>query len=886
MADEIEDREEDQEEEQVNIGQEIGQFDVKSHEVLPKMYLAYALSVIKDRSLPDIRDGLKPVARRVLFSMNEMGLAHNKPTRKSARVVGDVMGRLHPHGDGAIYGTAVRITQPFTTRYPLIIGQGNFGSLEDPPAAMRYTEMKMAEITQEVVADLDKETVDFKPNFDGTLQEPKVLPTRLPLFLLNGSIGIAVGMATSAPPHNLTEVVNALLVFIDNEDVTVAELVKYIKGPDFPSAAYMFDSNVENIYETGRGSVVLRAKAEIEETNKRQRIIVTELPYHVDRSKLIARIAQLYQDKETKLEGIDGITDIRDESDRTGTRIVIELRKGVKAKMVLNTLYRRTEMQTKHSILMRALINNSPKLVGLKEVFWHFVDHRKSVVIRRAEFDLRSAEKRDHILQGFLIAFDNLDVVIQDVKSSKSSEETYKRLRKYKLTDEQIKAILELRVQRLAQFERDQITTERNELVAKITQLRQLLDSEELVLQTIKTELIEIRDKYGDERRTKIIKTRPEDGDGNIEIKEIEEVQEDEVIVTVTHNGSVKRTPITEYRTQNIKGKGLIGVDVKDGDYVESIFQLSTRDATLVFTNNGNCYKMNVYDIPSLGRTASGSSILNVIGMNEGEKVVRVIPITNLDGKAFLMVSKKGQIKKLKSEKLRRPRSSGTRVMGLDEGDSLVDVAFIDRQDMHVLMVTRDGIAIRFEEKAIRTSGKSSSGVRSIKLQENNYIISMNVFDSAKHEEQFIMMVTEKGYSKKTILRKFRVQKRGGRGVICMDISTTTGKIVSAGIAKDEKEQFIIITAKGILIRLRSKQIRKLGRNTQGSRIQNVQSNDCVAAVAFLGVIDEDIKFDKVQDAETDMSEVIEDKDDDSEFANDDGEDDTKETVVDDEKNE
>jgi len=1293
MADEIEDREEDREEE-INIGQEIGQFDVKSHEVLPKMYLAYALSVIKDRSLPDIRDGLKPVARRILFSMNEMGLAHNKPTRKSARVVGDVMGKLHPHGDGccrgntlaagldgntyqwkdlvgkrlwvlaydkqtnsiipaeahsfrvtkqvdklyrvtfwndevieltdnhelceiiddwkrtdeikvgdtiangiiasheyakfrsandflsfskkihhivgeaiygeseiyhhidedtknnvpsnlrpitkaeheklhknyeigfdkgretmfhgttefreatrkknseiikavnqkhylfkaikivkliiedgleptqelyeqyrtklyngtkitrlienghtfsevveyarskdklklidtlaakghtvglqrqqfddddeiihdrtgqidghvlrnashvvvqclkeyglnfsiedyedtrvdickmdgegygninnrcypkfetlsarfnitttkelldalsnrnlmivknievitvdnepvydftvdnyenmlvpvgknengelklilvhnSIYSTAVRIAQPFTTRYPLIIGQGNFGSLEDPPAAMRYTEMKMAEITQEVIADIDKETVDFMPNFDGTLQEPKVLPTRLPLFLLNGSIGIAVGMATAAPPHNLTEVVNALLAFIDNEDVTITELTKFIKGPDFPSGAYMFDTNVESIYETGKGSVTLRAKAEIIDSGKKQCIIITEVPYQVDKSKLIARIAQLYQDKETKLEGIDGIVDVRDESDKTGVRIVIELRKGVKAKMVLNTLYRRTELQCKYSISMRALINNIPKMVGLKEVFWHFLDHRKNVVIRRAEFELKNAEKKDHILQGFLIAFDNLDELIANVKSSRSNEETIKKLKRYKLSDEQIKAILELRIQRLAQFERDTILNEHNTLLTKIAQLKQLLDSEDLVLKEIKRELAEIKQNYGDARRTKIIKTSPDDND-EVQIKEIEEIQEDDVIVTVTHKGLVKRTPINEYRLQNVKGKGLIGVDIKDEDYVANIFQLSTRDATLVFTNMGNCYKMNVYDIPSLGRTASGSSILNVIGMDENEKVVRVIPVKDLIGKTFLMVSKKGQIKKLKAEKLRRPRSTGTRVMGLNDDDSLVDVAFIEKPNINVLIITRDGVAIRFDEQTIRTSGKSSAGVRSIKLRDENYIITMNIFESEKHEEQFIMMVTEKGYSKKTILRKFRVQKRGGRGVICMDLNDTTGKIVSAGIIKDDKEQFIVITAKGILIRLRSSQIRKLGRNTQGSRIQNVQKSDHVAAVAYLGIVADDVRFDNVQDAETDMTEVIDDKDDDSEFINDDGEEDDK----------
>jgi DNA gyrase subunit A len=860
MFDEIEN---DDIEEKVDISDEMGQFDVKAHEILPKLYLSYALSVIKDRSLPDIRDGLKPVARRILYSMNEMGLKHNKPTRKSARIVGDVMGRLHPHSDGSIYGAAVRIAQPFATRYPLIIGQGNFGSLEDPPAAMRYTEMKLSHIAEEVLADLDKETVDMMPNFDGTIVEPKVLPTKLPIFLLNGSIGIAVGMATNAAPHNLTEIINALLVFVENEDISLPELMMHIKGPDFPSGAYMFNTNIQQIYETGRGSVTLRAKAEIFDNNKKQCIIISELPYQVDKSKLIAKIAQLYQEK--KYEGIDGIVDIRDESDKTGTRVIIELRKGVKAKTVLNTLYRRTELQTKYSILMRALVNNIPQLVSLKDVFWHFIDHRKNVIIRRTEYDLRNAQKKAHILQGFLIAFDNIEALINDVKSSSSNEITYLRLRKYSLSDEQIKAILELRIQKLAQFERSEIVNEYTELQLKIEQLQKILSSEENVLQVIKDELQEIKDKYSDSRKTKLINVS-EDQD-NIEIKQIEEIQDDDVIVTVTRNGLVKRTPITEYRIQNVKGRGLIGVDVKYGDYVESMFQLSTRDATMVFTNKGNCYKMNVYDIPSLGRTAAGSSILNILNMNEDEKVIRVILMpTDLTNKSFLLVSRKGQIKKVDVDRLKRPRSTGTRIFGLSETDELVDVVLIDKPNVHILLVTRCGMAIRFEESAIRSSGKNSSGVRAIKLVDDNCIISVNIFEKDKDCEQHIMMVTEKGYSKKSVLSRFRMQRRGGKGIICMEVSDLTGKIVSAGIIKDEKEQCIVITEMGILIRLRSSQIRLLGRRTRGSRIQNLQEGDKVAAVAFLGVVSEDDEklLVNVEDAKTDDSEVIDDVDDDS----------------------
>jgi DNA gyrase subunit A len=862
---------------------ELGLFDVKSHEILPKMYLAYALSVIKDRSLPDIRDGLKPVARRVLFGMNEMGVTHTKATRKSARVVGEVMGKYHPHGDGSIYGTAVRLVQPFTTRYPLIIGQGNFGSVEDDPAAMRYTEMKLSAIAEEVVADIDKQTVDFMPNFDGTLQEPKVLPTRVPLFLLNGSVGIAVGMATTAPPHNLTEVIDALLVYIDNEDVTVPELMKYMKGPDFPSGAYMFDHGVQSIYETGRGSVTLRAKAEIVDQGKRQMIVITELPYQLDKSKLIARIADLYKQKEKKIEGIDGITDIRDESDRDGTRLVIELRRGVHAKMVLSTLFRRTELQTKYPCLMRALINNVPKLVGLKEVFWHFLDHRKSVVIRRTEFELSQAEKKAHILKGYIIAFDNLDSILEDVKSAKSTEDTYKKLRKYKLSDDQIKAILELRVQRIAQFERDSIVKEHSDVVASIEGMKKLLGSEELVLQKIKSELVEIKQKYGDARRTKLIKTlnKPTDDDTKSskddehdgeEIAQVEEIQEEVVVVTVTKKGLVKRTPMSEYRVQNVKGKGLIGVEVKDGDYLENVFQLSTRDYALVFTDRGRCHKMNVHEIPSLGRTAAGSSILNILHLEEGEKIASVVPVTTLKDRLFVMVTRRGQVKRLKAEKLQRPRVNGTKVIGLAEGDELIGVKLLDRVDLDMLLVTRNGMSIRFAADTIRPSGKSGAGVRAIRLEQDDEIVAANVVSQVENETCFLMTVTERGYSKRTILKKFRVQRRGGRGIICMDANSLVGKIIEVGIIRDDREQFILVTTQGILIRLRAGQIRKLGRNTQGSRIQKLDTTDSVAAVAFIGIIegDDDDGSDEPADGGPVQKEEL-DKDDENEGADDAG---------------
>jgi len=737
----------------------------------------------------------------------------------------------------SIYGAAVRLAQPFTTRYPLIIGQGNFGSTEDKPAAMRYTEMKLSAISNEVLADIDKETVDFIPNFDGTLEEPKVLPTKLPLLLLNGAVGIAVGMATTIAPHNLTEIVNALLKYIDNEDIEISKLVQHIKGPDFPSGAYMFNHNIQRLYETGRGSVTLRAKAVIVDSGKkanRQSIIITELPYQVDKSKLIARIAELYKDKEKKIDGIDAITDIRDESDRHGTRIVIELRRGAHGKMVLNTLFRRTNLQCRYSILMRALINNVPKLVTLKDIFWHFIDHRKNVVIRRAEYELKAASKKANILKGYLIAFDNLDAILEDVKSSTSSNVTYKKLRRYKLSNEQIKAILELKIQRLAKFERATIIDEHQQLIEKIEKLKLLLGSEELVIKTIKTELNDIKRRFGDERRTLIIESSNDESNDESKIDSIEEVQEEEVVVTVTRNGLIKRTPISEYRVQKIRGKGLIGVDVKENDYVTNIFQLSTRSFTFVFTDKGFCYKMNIYDIPAFGRTAVGNSILNVLNLDDGERVIKVVPITDLDNKFFIMVTKNGQIKKLKAEKLQRPRTKGTKVISLVD-DVLIDVEFIEEPNKDILLVTRNGISIRFNESTIRASGKSSSGIRGIKLT-NDYVIAASLIES--DDESYLMIVTEKGYSKKTILTKFRSQRRGGRGVICMDSNTTVGKIIAAKVIKDN-EQFILITTKGILIRLQSNQIRKLGRSTQGSRIQKFAHDDAVASVAFIGINEE-----------------------------------------------
>ena len=608
--------------ESLNPGEE-NIFDVNLHDKLPEMYMAYALSCIKDRSLPDIRDGVKPVVRRILYCMNENSHNHNRPYVKSARVSGDVMGKYHPHGD--TYHTSVRLAQPWLSRYPLIDGQGNFGSVDDdPPAANRYTEMRLTHVADAIMlSDIDKETVDFIPNYDGSTVEPKVLPVRVPMLLLNGSIGIAVGMATDCAPHNLTEVVNATIKMLENPDIELDGLLKSIKGPDFPTGAMMFIDNIREIYETGRGSVVIRAKAEIEDDGKYQSIIFKELPYQLNKGKLIAKIGELYREKRDEIEGLDGIADIRDESsEEEGIRVVIELKRGVDAGPVLSMLYRRTDLQSKYSISMMALVDNQPKYINLKLILSSFIEHRKSVITRRANFDLKQAQIKAHRLEGFLIVFNNLDAVINDIKTSSSQAQAYERLRRYKLSDVQIKEILEMRVQRLAQFEQQPIIDEHKKIMALITELQSLIASDEKIKEVMKAELTEIKHKFGDDRRTQIINAKSSD----MEITEMDELQDEEVVITVTENGNIKRTPVSEYRTQRSKGRGAKGVEVKEDDAVAYVFNASSKDYALVFTNIGKCYKMNIRQIPASGKGTLGKQITNIIKLSEkNENIVKVV---------------------------------------------------------------------------------------------------------------------------------------------------------------------------------------------------------------------------------------------------------------------
>lgn len=807
-------------------------FDSNLHEALPELYMTYALSVIKDRSLPDIRDGLKPVLRRSLYAMNEMNLVHSKPYRKSASVVGEVMGKYHPHGDGSIYHTIARLAQPWVSRYMLIDGQGNYGSVDDDPVgAMRYTEMKLLPISEAILDDIDKDTVDFVPNYDGSLKEPKVLPTKLPLLLLNGSIGIAVGMATTCAPHNLSEVVDATIKYIEDNDVTLDELLTLIKGPDFPTGAMMFIDNIREIYETGRGSVVLRARAEIEDDGKYQTIIIKELPYQLNKSNLIVRIGEMYREQKDEIEGLDGISDIRDESsEEDGIRLVIELRKGVKAESVLNMLYRRTELQTKYSISMMALVDNQPKYVNLKMILENFVKHRKDVIVRRARYNLRQAQVRMHLLEGFLIVFKNLNRIIEDIKTSTSSEQAYERLHRYGLSDVQAKSILDMRVQRIAQFEQQPIVEEHAKLTTTIADLTEFIASDSRIYRLMKEELVEVKRKYGDRRRTRIINAKSAD----VEISEIEEVQEEDVVITVTKNGNIKRTPMSEYRVQRSKGRGAKGVEVKDDDAVEYVFNASSRDYTLAFTNMGRCYKMSISDIPSSGKGSQGKLIKNILDLSDpNEKIAKVVAMDDVTDRSFMMVTKLGQVKKIETDKLKRPRSGGMVAMGLDKGDELIDVILLGAPNADILLVSKSGLGIRFPEQSIRPMGRSGSGVLGMRLDPGDEVISVHIVNESNDKQQF-MTVTNRGFAKQTPLSKFRPQRRSGRGVICMETSPFIGAVIAGHVVANTTDEVLLTTSKGIMIRFPVEEIKSMGRNCRGCKIQKLEEGDNVSAISVI----------------------------------------------------
>ncbi len=785
-------------------------------------YLDYAMSVIVGRALPDIRDGLKPVHRRVLYAMHEMGVAWNRSYKKSARIVGDVIGKYHPHGDVAVYDTAVRLAQDFSMRYPLIDGQGNFGSVDgDPPAAMRYTEIRMARITSEMLADIDKETVDFAPNYDGSLDEPLVLPAKVPNLLINGSSGIAVGMATNIPPHNLGEIVDGLIMYIENQDVTVDELSGIIKGPDFPTAAFIHGlTGIREAYRTGRGIVQMRARALIETNQRtdRESIIITEIPYQVNKAKLIEAIAGLVRDKK-----IEGISEIRDESDREGMRIVIEVKRGEQSAIILNHLYKHTQMQSSFGIIMLALVNNQPRVLNLKEMLRYFVEHRREVVVRRSQYELRKAEERAHILEGLKIALDNLDEIIALIKRSRTPEEAKGALiARFTLSVLQAQAILDMRLQRLTGLEREKLEEEYRQLIELIAYLNSVLASEALVMKIITDELKEIREAYSDPRRTEIV---PETREIDIEDLIIEE----DMIITISHTGYIKRNPVTIYRSQKRGGKGKIGMETKEEDFVEHLFVASTHDYLFFFTDSGKVYSIKVHQIPEAGRLAKGKAIVNLLQLNKDERVTAVLPVKVFSENEYVvMATKKGVIKKTPLNAYSNIRVGGIIGILLDEGDKLGSVR-ITSGNQEILLSTHNGMSIRFNEEDVRTIGRVGRGVKGIELDEDDFVVGMEIVQ----DNSSILTVTERGFGKRTDLSEYRMQGRGGKGILTIKVTARNGKAMSA-IQVTEDDEIMILTSAGMIIRMKTKDISIIGRNTQGVKLINIEDDDKVVGVVKL----------------------------------------------------
>jgi DNA gyrase subunit A len=788
-------------------------------------YLDYAMSVIVGRALPDVRDGLKPVHRRILYGMNEMGLAHNRAYRKSAKIVGEIMGNYHPHGDAAIYDTLVRMAQDFNMRYPLVDGQGNYGSMDgDPPAAMRYTEARLTKLAEEMLADIDKETVDFVPNYDESRVEPVVLPAKVPNLLVNGAGGIAVGYATNIPTHNLAEVIDGLLLLLENPDVTVAQLMKKIPGPDFPTAGFIYGTEgIKKAYETGRGLLTLRAKVNIEsdERTDRERLIVTEIPYQVNKANLIEKIAELVQDRR-----VEGIADLRDESDRDGVRIVIELKRGEIPLVVLNNLYKHTQLQTTFGVIMLALVNNRPEVLNLKQILSAFIDHRREVVVRRTSFELRKAEERAHILEGLKIALDNLDAVITLIRRAQSPDEARSGLmQRFTLTEIQANAILDMRLQRLTQLERTKLVEEYREVLKQIEYLRSVLGSEALVRKIIKDELVEIREAYKDERRTQIVKE-----DAEISIEDL--IAEEEVVVTISHAGYIKRNPVSLYRAQRRGGKGKIGMGIKEEDFVETLFTASTHDSLLFFTDAGKVYWLKVHEIPEAGRAAKGKALINLLALKSDEKVTATVPVKEFrEDRYVVMATRQGVIKKTELSAFSNPRQGGIIALSLDEGDKLIGVEITDGQ-REILLGTKQGITIRFKEDDVRPMGRTAHGVRGITLEEGDEVIGMETI--TPDSTTSILTVTEGGYGKRTPVTEYRVQGRGGKGIISVKTTERNGLAVGFLQVRDGDE-IMLMAAKGKILRCRVDDIREIGRNTQGVRIIELEGeDDRVVAVARL----------------------------------------------------
>lgn len=793
---------------------------------MKRCYIDYAMSVIVGRALPDVRDGLKPVHRRILFSMSELGLAPEKGYRKCARIVGEVLGKYHPHGDSSVYDALVRMAQDFSMRYMLVDGHGNFGSVDgDSAAAMRYTEAKMNKIAAEMLRDISKNTVDFIPNFDGEEKEPVVLPSRYPNLLVNGSSGIAVGMATNIPPHNLGEVIDGTIMLIDNPETTVLELMTAIKGPDFPTGAtIMGKSGIRAAYETGKGRIIVRAKAEIEEENNRHKIIVTEIPYQVNKAKLIENIADLVKDKK-----IVGISDLRDESDRDGMRIVIELKKDANPNVILNLLYKHTKMQDTFGVIMLALVNNEPQVLNLKQVLANYIEFQKEVVTRRTVFELNKAEARAHILEGLRIALDNIDEVINIIRSSKTTEIAKNTLiERFQLSEKQAQAILEMRLRRLTGLERDKIEEEFAELMKLIDYLNSILASEEKLLSVIKDELIEIKNRYNDERRTSIEKVV-----NDIDIEDL--IQEEDVVITLTHSGYIKRISADTYSSQRRGGRGIQAMSTKEDDFVEHVNVVSTHSDVLFFTNRGRVYKLRAYEIPDAGRTAKGTNIINLIAIEQDEKIETVLSVKDDVNEGFLfMGTKQGLVKKTPLSEFKNLRKNGLIAINLRDGDELLKVK-ITRGDADIVIVTQDGNAIRFNETDVRPMGRTASGVRSINLRKDDIAVCMDI----AVEGEDLLVISENGFGKRTPITEYKRQKRGGTGLITYKLSEKTGKVIGATICKIDDELMLINTS-GVAIRINVSDISVTSRSTMGVTLMRTTEEEKIAAITKIsGSIDD-----------------------------------------------
>jgi DNA gyrase subunit A len=794
---------------------------VTIEEEMKRSYLEYAMSVIVGRALPDIRDGLKPVHRRVLFAMEQLKNYHDKPYKKSARVVGDVIGKYHPHGDAAVYDTIVRLAQPFSMRCPLIDGQGNFGSIDgDPPAAMRYTEIRMHKMAEEFLADVEKETVEFVPNYDGSLLEPVILPTNIPNLLINGSSGIAVGMATNIPPHNIHEVANAIIHTIDNPDITLRELMNDLPGPDFPTAGFIYgDEGIQEAYSSGRGIIKLRARAFVEKVgDHRERIIITEIPYQVNKANLLKSIGDLVKNKK-----IEGINDIRDESDRDGLRIAIDIKRGANASVILNRLYKFTQMETSFGIIMLAIVDGRPETLTLKETIQHFVNHRKEIIVRRTSFELKKAEAKAHVLEGLRVALDHLDRVINVIRSSATpSDAKLKLMEGFHLSEIQAQAILDMRLQRLTGLERDKVNDDYNNTIKDIEKFRAILGNEALVLDIIKKETRDIQQKYGDERRTEIIKFVKD-----IDIEDL--IVDEDMVITVSHAGYIKRTPISLYRAQRRGGKGVAGTKVREEDFVVSMFVASTHDYLLFFMNTGRLYWRKVHEIPEAGRAAKGTAIVNLLHLQPTETIATILSIKDLkDGKYVVMGTKKGLVKKTPLSAFSRPRATGITALKINEGDELVGVR-VTRGEQDIFLSSKTGKAIRFHENELRSMGRVAAGNTGIRLDHGDRVVGVEMLN----EGATILTITENGYGKRTMTKEYRVQKRGGKGVFSIKTSHRNGLVVSA-TQVTEDDELMILSGEGKIIRIRVADISVIGRHTQGVKLINLDAPEKVVAVARL----------------------------------------------------